>query len=64
MFPSPPPALPCPPPAGSAADVHVDGFTCDQNMLHVVGADAMSVLGVFANGVMTNGEKEPESAVV
>lgn len=56
------PCCPAPPrparPAGSAADVLVDGFTCDQNMLHVVGADAMSLFGVFSNGVMTNGNLE------
>lgn len=28
----------------------VDGFVCDQGLLHVVGADAMSLFAVFANG--------------
>lgn len=36
--------------AGSAADVLVDGFVCDQGLLHVVGADAMSLFAVFSNG--------------
>lgn len=35
---------------GSSADVLVDGWQCDQGMLHVVGADAMSLFAVFTNG--------------
>ncbi|PRW57063.1 band 7 [Chlorella sorokiniana] len=44
--------------SGSSADVLVDGFVCDQGMLHVVGADAMSLFAVFTNGVMSNGNLE------
>ncbi len=35
----------------------VDGWQCNQNMLHVVGADAMSLFAVFANGELCEWER-------
>ena len=36
----------------------VDGWQCDQGMLHVVGADAMSLFAVFANGEQRQRRRE------